>query len=1656
MNLINRPTHPGEEGDQDDETTVKELIDLILTRIEIESKIDEANLDYIHRLNDLIWNESMWPMSAHYFDESDLKSTPMNDHSNRTDTPRIFYVNHQRLTTGWLPPPDIWYRIDSILFGFDASIIRDQDSIGNFLNQDQTIRDDNRNLSHQSEHKRSPNNPLPYGWEEAIDQNNQIYYINHINCSTTYFSPLRASPNSDDERSEQPHSITLKRSEENGFGFIVGSERPVQIRYVKEGGPSESLLEANDEILLLNDQDVREAPLQTVVKIIQSNESITIVVRRPVRRTKRENTHYDKESIVRKERSILLTKSEKIDKRKSNQFRVRFAKDILVIGSPLFNHYSQPPSSISTSTLTKRSSMLGGTSSIANSLRSMMMMSMMKSSSVLKVFLENDQTRTFHFDGSTIVQDIVDQLCEKLAIKSNYYFGLVCGQIIETSSKMIVGRRVDDKFVIDLLNKQISHYKWLKKQKRLKDRIRRKRMISNFFTTSIGFIGNSKRDDCKPDRNDHHLHHHQTGVTNNCSIDNFDNDDDEDDFEEIDDEIIESYQNDNKPDVENSDDLLTMRRLLNNQTITLLNPTELVCNIFRLPNSENLRCLFRVIIVDPDPEALWNEDPIAFEYYYRQCCNDIAYDRFAPRIPTNIVIRLATLSIFDYFLNHLMVIENDNEDDKDDDRTFRQYNKNIAQNFWSPHHLKYLNQEYSLSNFVPITLFGSMKLKKLIQMLSFSMKCNRDSFVRFVIDLDDDDDLDAISVKNRMKKQKQKNSQRNHRDWLGKFSLPRKTKINYGFRHRRTRKKSSSLSSISSSTSTSSTESVSIGTKSPRLISSFRSRMNFFELLSKQPCYGGKLYRATKIFHSKFNDSKQFEFDRNDPITIEAPPTLAETLRPSFKNRQTMNSTGSRTIYLNESLNINAKHGITIVRNENNNNSTSSMKFLTKIENIESIHIKLNELTLLYHLKVFFYDREKSFESDKDSFRQFPLDHRRNRIKSFEFCLDQNEMQEFLLIVQAYNTLLCTERQKLVKFDHQSEQNQSKKSFDSDQEQMNSNGNDSRTTEMKVSSKNLKNLIEQSRIEIVFERNNRLDENAPRYFGKHQVLQAGWNYPSQSTLLRETNRLLPSSNTENYWIDSKQSLCSINLASSPDNLLFTTKNFDPNPFESFNHLHHSSSPVKDGTILKSPKPFFKSFQIEPNHFDRPTIRDGDCDKLFDQEKIIEELNSLCDQLDRLKSNRSSPTSTNLSVQSTPPISLMNEAVNETASISSNNDDFDFTLDSFIIPEPRLPPPSSSSSLNDSLLLLQEQIAILDQFHQSKDDVQNFHEQNHSKISDPSGTYNENSTNSIENNSIGDDLLQATSNGLISDAIDSESLVSNHQQVHLTSKESENQCLSHPLSTPSSLSVSSKPPLPPLTQSRRNKRFESKPQSNRVPNQSESEPPYSEQHRIKVIRFGEERDSKSSKESNTDTSKIIEIDEDQLEEIFDQYQNIIDTLLARLEEIHERKISTISKNDDRDRDEKIAVQIGSNRFDSQTNPNALRQPQSASISPRKALLIESENFILISKLFIEFAMDGSFRMFHFLNDCITILERMFRFCEEIIVADTKQTQAQITCLVDRLKEVAAAYAYTIDVVRHLIEQSDFGEINPYFNLLLSHTTSLATSLGTLIRKLHSMA
>lgn len=36
----------------------------------------------------------------------------------------------------------------------------------------------------------------------------------------------------------EPRSVTLERSPVMGFGFVAGSEKPVVVRFVTEGGPS--------------------------------------------------------------------------------------------------------------------------------------------------------------------------------------------------------------------------------------------------------------------------------------------------------------------------------------------------------------------------------------------------------------------------------------------------------------------------------------------------------------------------------------------------------------------------------------------------------------------------------------------------------------------------------------------------------------------------------------------------------------------------------------------------------------------------------------------------------------------------------------------------------------------------------------------------------------------------------------------------------------------------------------------------------------------------------------------------------------------------------------------------------------------------------------------------------------------------------------------------------------------------------------------------------------------------------------------------------------------------------------------------------------------------------------------------------------------------
>jgi len=166
---------------------------------------------------------------------------------------------------------------------------------------------------------------------------------------------------------------------------------------------------------------------------------------------------------------------------------------------------------------------------------------------------------------------------------------------------------------------------------------------------------------------------------------------------------------------------------------------------------------------------------------------------------------------------------------------------------------------------------------------------------------------------------------------------------------------------------------------------------------------------------------------------------------------------------------------------------------------------------------------------------------------------------------------------------------------------------------------------------------------------------------------------------------------------------------------------------------------------------------------------------------------------------------------------------------------------------------------------------------------------------------------------------------------------------------------------------------------------------------------------------------------QTDELFIQSQRDIDILLARLEDVHESRLSS------------------SQAFKCRDNENF--------IAAKEALVTESRHFVTASKLFVKCATEASPQLLEYLLECVALLERMYSIGEIVLIH--MESQAQITCLVDRLKEVAATYAYTVDTVHKLSDTVCSPSTSPYMGLLMNHATSLATSLSALMRTLRAM-
>lgn len=368
---------------------------------------------------------------------------------------------------------------------------------------------------------------LPFGWEYAKDLEANLYFLNHINKTSTYEDPRKDF----DESPPEPREVELHRDPplHGGFGFVVGSEKPAIIRSVEPNGPCANLLIPGDEILKVNGHDVSKARNREIVDMVRSCENT-------VRLTVIQPSVHNYNSA---RKSAILTAAKKA-KLKSHPSRVRFAEGVAVNGSPF----------------------LGSTpfDSCAQFLPNM-----------LKVYLENGQTKTFKYDATITVQDVLLSLQEKLSIRCLEYYAL-CTELV------------------------------------------------------------------RPNR----------------------------------------------------------RRKL-----TLLDPKDNLAKIAARPGAHNLRCLFRICFVPKDISTLFSRDPLSFDYFYAQCCNDVIQERLTPEIPYEIALRLCALHIYELALSYGLV------------------------NSRGKVKLKAFDKEFGLENFVPYSLLDSIKRKDLHKYINSASKYNR-------------------------------------------------------------------------------------------------------------------------------------------------------------------------------------------------------------------------------------------------------------------------------------------------------------------------------------------------------------------------------------------------------------------------------------------------------------------------------------------------------------------------------------------------------------------------------------------------------------------------------------------------------------------------------------------------------------------------------------------------------------------------------------------------------------------------------------------------------------------------------------------------------------------------------------------------------------------
>ncbi|XP_031792833.1 FERM and PDZ domain-containing protein 1 isoform X1 [Sarcophilus harrisii] len=199
------------------------------------------------------------------------------------------------------------------------------------------------------------------------------------------------------------HTVKIDRDVFLGdYGFHISQNLPLSVSSVITGSTADGKLLPGDQILRMNNQAVDDLSYEQALDILRETEdSLSITVARCT-------SGVPKSSFLTEEKRARL---------KTNPVKVHFAEEVLV------NGHSQ-----------------------GNALLCM--------PNVLKVYLENGQTKAFKFEKNTTVKDIILTVKEKLSIRSIDHFALALEEQYNISKLHLLH---EDEFIEQVVQRKESH-----------------------------------------------------------------------------------------------------------------------------------------------------------------------------------------------------------------------------------------------------------------------------------------------------------------------------------------------------------------------------------------------------------------------------------------------------------------------------------------------------------------------------------------------------------------------------------------------------------------------------------------------------------------------------------------------------------------------------------------------------------------------------------------------------------------------------------------------------------------------------------------------------------------------------------------------------------------------------------------------------------------------------------------------------------------------------------------------------------------------------------------------------------------------------------------------------------------------------------------------